>query len=452
MKKNRYSINLIGCFFCFILLFFFSFHSNAYPAASLYFDTVQKIYIGYYQRAADPAGLIYWAGRLDASGGNLNEIIEAYANSAESQALYGTIDSSNISTVVNDIYYALFGRNAEIEGLNYYVNGFNLGQFTPATIMLNVLHGAQNEDLQSINNKLAAANLFTRASDPDLDGTNFQVTYAGVADAIAGRNFLALYATSTKVPTQAETTAYIKAYIADPADPILPHQLINIFKATLGAEAHTQSVIIPAGSDVKFDWILDSTTSTYYANLSLNLGCMPGISCGSGLSGILIFYIYDKRGVPVTTATVSLGPSGTGMPNSVNSNGSFIAEVYPVPQSIVISAPGYKGLTFNVQVQTGNVLERFIYLSSTLDPTSSIVTTLTTLENGETMFSKVSSSNSDGVTCKTDKTTKPGRTLLICTGTNTYDITPFVGSIAYIMLRVNDLNGNSDEAYINVAF
>jgi hypothetical protein len=221
MKKNHYSINIIGRFFCFLLLAFFSFQPNAYPAPSDYFDTVQKIYIGYYQRPADPGGLIYWAGRLDNAGGSFAEIIEAYANSAESQALYGTINSGNISNVVNGIYNALFGRPAEPEGLNYYVNGFNLGQFTPATIMLNVLYGAQNEDLQSVNNKLAAANLFTRTIDPELDGMNFQVTYAGDGDAIAGRNFLAFVTwNSWTVPTQDETTAYMKSNIADHSDPI----------------------------------------------------------------------------------------------------------------------------------------------------------------------------------------------------------------------------------------
>ena len=187
-----------------------------------YLDTVQKVYIGYYQRPADPGGLLYWAARLDVGGGNLNAIIEAFANSAESQALYGTINSSNISTVVNGIYDALFCRNAEAEGLSYYVNGFNNGTFTAATIMLNVLYGAQNEDLQSINNKLTAANLFTRTIDPELDGANFQVTYAGDGDVIAARNFLASVTWNpVTVSTQDETTAYIKANIANPGDPIL---------------------------------------------------------------------------------------------------------------------------------------------------------------------------------------------------------------------------------------
>jgi hypothetical protein len=178
---------------------------------SFYFDTVQEIYIGYYQRPADPGGLIYWAERLDATGGNLTEIIEAFANSAESQALYGTINSSNISTVVNGIYNALFGRDAEAGGLSYYVNGFNSGYFTAATIMLNVLYGAQNEDLQSVNNKVTAANLFTRTIDPDLDGKDFQYNYSGNADAQRAREFLLTVTWDpATIPTEDEIRAFLE--------------------------------------------------------------------------------------------------------------------------------------------------------------------------------------------------------------------------------------------------
>jgi hypothetical protein len=187
----------------------------------MYLDSVQKTFIGYYHRPADPGGLIYWAGRLNASGGNLTDIVEAFAHSEESQALYGTIDSSSISTVVNGIYYALFGRDAEAEGLNWYVSGFNSGKYTAATIMLDILYGAQNEDLQSVNHKLAAANLFTRTIDPELDGTNFQVTYSGEGDVMTARNLLAsVTGDPATVPTQDEIIAYMKNSIADSGDPI----------------------------------------------------------------------------------------------------------------------------------------------------------------------------------------------------------------------------------------
>jgi hypothetical protein len=212
---------------------------SAWPVRSSplvhYLATIQKTYIGYYQRPADPGGLIYWAERLDATGGNLTEIIEAFANSAESQALYGTINSSNISTVVNGIYNALFGRNAEAGGLDYYVNAFKAGQFpdgrpcTAATIMLDILYGAtQGVDLQSVNNKVTASNLFTRTIDPDLDGVNPQATYAGDADAQKARDFLSTVGWDpTTVPTQDEITAYIQAFIADPNDILAPTALLR---------------------------------------------------------------------------------------------------------------------------------------------------------------------------------------------------------------------------------
>jgi len=187
-----------------------------------YFDTVQEVFIGYYQRPAGPIGLNYWSNQLFNSGGNLDAIIEAFANSAESQALYGPINSSNISSVVTSIYWALFNRAPAQAGLDYYVDGFNSGRFTAATIMLNVLDGAQNEDLQSVNNKVTTSNLFTRMIDPELDGMNFQATYSGDTDAQKARDFLSEVGWDpATIPTYAEVNLFIKDNIADPGDPIL---------------------------------------------------------------------------------------------------------------------------------------------------------------------------------------------------------------------------------------
>ena len=205
-----------------------------------YLDTVQKVYIGYYQRAADPGGLIYWAAKLDAKAGNLNEIIEAFANSAESTALYGTIDSTNIGDVVDDIYNALFGRVAETAGKAYYVDGFTAGTFTAATIMLNVLNGATGEDLLSVNNKVDAAELFTTTIDPGLDGRDYQATYSGDADAAAGRTFLSTVTWNPiTIPTQSETTEFIQTNIADSGDPIGTTTSGQTFTLTTGVDTLT---------------------------------------------------------------------------------------------------------------------------------------------------------------------------------------------------------------------
>jgi len=190
--------------------------------AMTHFDTVQKAYIGYYQRPADPGGLIWWANNMTSHGGSLAAIIEAFATSDESQALYGEINSGNIAYVIDAIYQALFNRAADTAGRDWYVAEFNKGAFTAATIMLNVLDGAQNFDLVTLNNKLITSDSFTKTIDPELDGASFQTTYSGDADTVAARYFLSLVTSATSsIPTQSQITEFIKSYISDTGDPIL---------------------------------------------------------------------------------------------------------------------------------------------------------------------------------------------------------------------------------------
>jgi hypothetical protein len=290
---------------------------KAQAAPSDYFDTVQKVYIGYYQRPADPIGLLYWAARLSGANGNLNEIIEAFANSTESRALYGTINSNNISNVVNGIYMALFNRPAEAGGMAYYINGFNSGQFTAATIMLNVLNGAQNQDLMSINNKLATANLFTGVIDPDLDGRNFRVTYAGEGDVINARSFLASVTWDpAAVPTQAETTAYMRSNIADPGDAINTTvtppgvSLIGTYSLTGFEAVFSNGVTIKEDSSVITSWsgtmIIGPTTTQ-----SIVVNGTPVAATGTvtitwitpGVAGV--FHITDQTGTHDASFTIS---------------------------------------------------------------------------------------------------------------------------------------------------
>jgi hypothetical protein len=83
-------------------------------AASSYYSTVQKAYIAYYGRPADTAGLTYWATRIDAAGGNISSIIQAFGNSAEATALYGSLPTG---AAVNALYLQLFGNIVLVKGV-----------------------------------------------------------------------------------------------------------------------------------------------------------------------------------------------------------------------------------------------------------------------------------------------------------------------------------------------
>lgn len=197
-------------------------------AASTYFETVQKIYIAFYQRPADPGGLRFWSQQLDVANGNLSSIINSFANSAETQALYGAINASTIGNVIEAVYQAAFGRAADAGGKQFYTDGFNAGRFTPGDITLQILNGAQGVDGVTLQNKLQVAADFTRIvdgrayTDPTFgQGTALAASYSSAADVTAARGYLAAVSSATaSVPSPAQITTFVTNTIADAGDPI----------------------------------------------------------------------------------------------------------------------------------------------------------------------------------------------------------------------------------------
>lgn len=231
-------------------------------AASL--TAVQKIYIAFYQRPADSAGQVYWAGRLDAEGGNLNNVINAFANSPEATALYGAITTTNISATVKAIYLALFNRVvADTDsGLKFWVDGFNAGTFTPGKIALEILNAAQGDDAVSVQNKLQVANSFSAAVDGRLvtaanygQGTTFAATYSGTADAVAAREMLSKVTSApSTVLNNTQVTDFVIEKIADAGDAIFGASS-QIYTLTNGMDVRTANVFnapqvyTPGGND-----------------------------------------------------------------------------------------------------------------------------------------------------------------------------------------------------------
>jgi Ca2+-binding RTX toxin-like protein len=131
---------------------------------------VQQAYIAYYGRGADPAGLDFWATRLDTQGaGQLQNIIDAFATSTEFTVEYGNPSNENEwTTYINQIYQNVLNRDADQAGLNFYLAGLKSGQFTVKNLPLDILNGAINTDVATVNNKTQAALAFTPQIDlPD---------------------------------------------------------------------------------------------------------------------------------------------------------------------------------------------------------------------------------------------------------------------------------------------
>lgn len=153
-----------------------------------YIQLMQGAYIAYYGRPADPDGLAFWVGLLAEAGGDLSAIIQAFGNSLEFTERYGSLSYAEL---VNGLYEQLFNRQAEAEGLDFYVNSLMDGSRTLQTITLDILYGAQNSDVDISNAKIAFAQYFTQQVE------NGFISYSGNAAAESAKIILALVGLDT---------------------------------------------------------------------------------------------------------------------------------------------------------------------------------------------------------------------------------------------------------------
>ena len=123
--------------------------------ASDYPDVIQKVYIAYFGRAADPGGLEFYAnllaagnapatseGFVAASGTNaaVKDMLAGFAASAESKAFYSSPD---LSEHVKQIYLNVLGRTAEQGGVDYWVAQVASGNLSLSRAAFVILQAAE---------------------------------------------------------------------------------------------------------------------------------------------------------------------------------------------------------------------------------------------------------------------------------------------------------------------
>ena len=129
-------------------------------------EAIQQLYVEYFNRPADYAGLEYWVTIYDNSSNKvaiLESIASAFSQSAEYTDLFAN-RPDNFSKV-SAIYSNLFGRSGELAGVNYWAAKINDGSLSLSDAACEIAKGAQGSDLTIINNKVAAASAFTNSLD-----------------------------------------------------------------------------------------------------------------------------------------------------------------------------------------------------------------------------------------------------------------------------------------------
>lgn len=122
---------------------------------------LQKFFIAFYGRPADPVGLNYWATQMDGRLKNQDVALAAALGStdqAEFRALYG--NTPDICDFTTAVYQNLFGRPAESAGLAYWQSRYEAGiksGYSPdqarAIMIVWIVDGAKGSDSVAVTNK-----------------------------------------------------------------------------------------------------------------------------------------------------------------------------------------------------------------------------------------------------------------------------------------------------------
>jgi FKBP-type peptidyl-prolyl cis-trans isomerase len=247
-------------------------------ANSAYTDTVQKVYIAYYGRAADPLGLAYWEDQLTANDGDLAAIMNSFGTSPEATTLFGSLTNT---IKVKTLYTQIFGRDAEDGGLEYYTAQLTAGTMTAVSIAQNILDGASGSDATIITNKLAVAKAFTAAIDSDVKVP----AYAGDTAASSARNMLATVGESTDIESfNINTTVESLVSMAAPAATAAYNSAAVNFDAAaavFNAAKATATASEKAAAAAKWSEVSSTAADGYQVNIDYE-GKIDGIAFDGG--------------------------------------------------------------------------------------------------------------------------------------------------------------------------
>jgi len=275
---------------------------------------MEELYVSYYGRAADPAGLNYWLNQ-EAAGTADATIALQFVPQLETLGLYPLLNTPTLlaqnvaqqSVFINAVYQNLFGRAADTAGLSYW-EGQLTGGASPGFMIDQIILGSLGTDITTIVNRATVAGLYTNAVASAVPA----VTWNPTNDTPQSRAIIATITSSSTTVTAAGPL------IA--ADIVLDQSGSNGVGATLTLTAGGQT-------------ISPTSTSTSTQTTAHN-DTIRGVAGGSvGTSQL-------------TTSDSITGGGGVETLNSVLDNTSsvmpFLAKV-----QLVNLAPGSANQTFN---------------------------------------------------------------------------------------------------------
>ena len=227
-----------------------------------YHQMVQHIYVAYFGRPADPAGLDFFAdgflkagahtdlnGTANMYGSNamVTALIEVFSGSDESKALY----PGDNSVFIDAVYANLFNRTPDPAGKAFWVNALDTDAMTRANAAVIIMSSALGDDATLIARKVLTASLFTSSADTEAERT----AYSGLTANATVRTMMSNVTLSTDPNTLQATVSATLSALVGPTGPSFS-QVRGIVQARC-IGCHSSSPTIPghnpAPMGIRFD-------------------------------------------------------------------------------------------------------------------------------------------------------------------------------------------------------
>jgi len=122
---------------------------------------LQQLYITYFGRPGEPAGLEWWAGRLGAGELSIDQVAQEFSKADEFANVYG---GAGFSALIEALYVNALGRAIESQqALEFWVNQLESGLATPGVMVTRLLGTDDTNDRQTIANRVEAAKTYTES-------------------------------------------------------------------------------------------------------------------------------------------------------------------------------------------------------------------------------------------------------------------------------------------------
>lgn len=110
---------------------------------------VCELYVATFNRAPDSAGLDYWSTQESLT--QIELIAQSFFDQPETQTMYPSTLSNR--EYVNSIYNNVYNRDADSEGLAYWVTALDNGTLQRSDTIIALVNGAQGQDQNILDNK-----------------------------------------------------------------------------------------------------------------------------------------------------------------------------------------------------------------------------------------------------------------------------------------------------------